>query len=39
MSEKKRFWLLLGLLTLSIIWLLVARHYGSDHLLNQLQGN
>ena len=38
MSDKKRFWLLLGLLILSIVWLLVARHFGSDKLLTQLQG-
>lgn len=37
MSEKKKFWLLLGLMVLSLIWLFIARHFGSDHLLLRLQ--
>lgn len=38
MSEKKKFWLLLALLIISIAWLFVARHFGSDKLLTELQG-
>jgi|GEM_PF-2540034 hypothetical protein len=37
MSEKKRFWVLLALLLVSIAWLLVAIHFGSDNLLTQFQ--
>ena len=36
MSEKKRFWILLALLILSVAWLFIARHYGSSHVLTQL---
>ena len=38
MTDKKKFWLLLGLLILSVAWLFVARHFGSDNLLIKLQG-
>jgi hypothetical protein len=37
MSEKKKFWILLALLLISIAWLLVARRFGSDNLLTQFQ--
>jgi len=36
MSEKTKFYLLLGLVILSVIWLFVARHFGSDNLLTNL---
>lgn len=37
MNEKKRFWILLALLIASIVWLIIARHFGSDDLLTQFQ--
>ena len=37
MSDKKRFWVLLFLLALSIAWLYIAHHYGTDSLLRQFQ--
>lgn len=39
MSDKKRFWILVALLILSIAWFFIARHWGSDKLLTQLQLN
>lgn len=35
MSDKQKFWFLLGLLVLSVAWVVIARHVGSDHLLEQ----
>lgn len=37
MSDKRKFWVLLALLVVSIAWLLIARHYASSSFLQNLQ--
>jgi len=37
MTDKRKFWILIGLLIISLVWLFVARHYASSSFLEQLQ--